>query len=225
MPVINKIIHSIGKINNETFFGIRFAGLLIDLLKGQHMKQALFAISFIFFISQVSFAQVYKWVDEKGVTHFTDDVTQVPEKYRSKSEKIGMPVEREETKDEGDLTPQKGVTKGEGETTPKKKEETYKDRLGRGEDYWKGQVEQWRTKLKELQDKLDALRTKYNGLTERFNESKNTAERANLRRERDQVKNEMDQCKTQMDEARAMLEKKIPEEAEFYKAKPEWVKQ
>jgi hypothetical protein len=35
----------------------------------------------------------------------------------------------------------------------------------------------------------------------------------------------MDQYKIQIEEAKEMLEKKIPEEAEFNKAKPEWVKQ
>jgi uncharacterized membrane-anchored protein YhcB (DUF1043 family) len=58
----------------------------------------------------------------------------------------------------------------------------------------------------------------------KHNASKSTAERGNLRKERDQVKNEMDQCKIQVEEAREMVEKKIPEEAELYKAKPEWVK-
>jgi hypothetical protein len=174
------------------------------------MKRILSVTLFIFLISQISFAQVYKWTDEKGVTHFTDDITQVPEKYRPKSERVEIPEEKEETKVEGELT-------------PKKKEETHKDRLGRGEGYWKGQVEEWRKKLRELQDKLEVLRTKYNGLTEKFNDSRSTAARANLRRERDQVKNEIEQCNTQIEEARGMLEKKIPEEAELYKAKPEWV--
>ena len=119
----------------------------------------------------------------------------------------------------------KEETKVEGESTPKRKEETYKDRLGRGEDYWKGRVEEWRKKLRELQDRLEILRAKYNELTERFNDSKSTAERGNLRKERDQIKNEMDQRKIQIEEAKNMLEKKIPEEAELYKAKPEWVKQ
>jgi hypothetical protein len=45
-----------------------------------------------------------------------------------------------------------------------------------------------------------------------------------IRKERDQVKSEIDQCNTQIEEARNMLEKKIPEEAELYKAKPDWVK-
>jgi len=176
------------------------------------MKRILVIILFIFFISDISFAEVYKWVDEKGVVYFTDDIMQVPERYRLKAEKIGLPEEKEETKVEGGAT-------------PKKKEETYRDRLGRGEDYWKGRVEEWKKKLREYQDKLEILRAKYNKLTERFNDSKSTAERGNLRRERDQVKNEMDQCKIQIEEAKNMLEKKIPEEAELYKAKPELVRQ
>jgi len=175
------------------------------------MKKSLFAIAIILFFFQVSFAQVYKWIDEKGVTHFTDDSTQVPEKYQSKSEKIGTSEE-------------KGEAKADVESIPKKREETYKDRMGRGEDYWKGQVEQWRARLNDLQHKLDALRAKYNGLTERFNASRNTAERGSLRGERDQVKNEMDTCKIEIEEARSMLEKRIPEEAELNKAKSEWIK-
>lgn len=176
------------------------------------MRQILFITLLIFLISQVSFAQVYKWVDEKGVTHFTDDMTQVPEKYRPRTESIETPQEKEDAKIEGEIAPEK-------------KQDSFKDRLGRGEDYWKGRVEEWRKKLRELQDKLEVLRTKYNGLTERHNDSRSTGVRADLRRERDQVKSEIDQCKTQIEEARGMLEKKIPEEAELYKAKAEWVRQ
>lgn len=35
----------------------------------------------------------------------------------------------------------------------------------------------------------------------------------------------MDQSRIQIEEAKEMLEKKIPEEADLYKAKPDWVKQ
>ncbi len=176
------------------------------------MKRTPFIILFIFFISQISFAQVYKWVDEKGVTHFTDDISQVPEEYRPRAETIEVREEKENAE-------------GEGGLSPKRKEDAYNDRLGRGEDYWKSRVDEWRKKLKELQGKLEVLRAKYNGLTERYNDSRSMVERANLRRERDQVKNEIDQCNTQIEEAKEFLEKKIPEEAELYKAKPEWVKQ
>jgi len=170
-----------------------------------------FLVFSIFLLLQVSFAQVYRWVDEKGVTHFTDDMTQVPQKFQPKAETI-------------EVSPDKDDKKIEGELTPNKKEDSRKEGLGRGEDYWRGLVEEWRNKLKVQQDKLGVLRAKYNGLTERYNDSRSTAERANLRKERDQVKTEIDQCNSQIEEARGMIEKKIPEEAELYRAKPEWIK-
>ncbi len=176
------------------------------------MKRILIIIFLVLFMSEISFAQVYKWVDDKGVVYFTDDITQVPEKYRPKAEKIGLPEDKEETT-------------VRGESTPKKKEETYRDRMGRGEEYWKGRVEEWRKKLGELQVRLEALRLKYNELTEKFNDSKSSAERGSIRKEREQVKSEMDQNRIKIEEAKEMLEKKIPEEANLYKAKPEWVKQ
>jgi len=174
------------------------------------MKRILFTVLFVLFVSDLSLAEVYRWVDDKGVVYFTDDITQVPEKYRSKAERMGLDEDKEKTKNDGELQ--------------QKKEEIYRDRLGRGEDYWKGRVEEWRKKLTESQHKLEALRTKYNELTEKFNDSKSTAERANLRRERDQVKSEMDRIRLQVEEAKETIERKIPEEAELYKAKPEWVK-
>jgi flagellar motility protein MotE (MotC chaperone) len=161
--------------------------------------------------SELSFAQAYKWVDEKGVIHFTDDITQVPEKYRPGVERIGLPEE-------------KAVTKAEDKSPPKGKEDAYKDRFGRGEEFWRARADDWRKKLKVAQERLESLRAKYNELTERFNDSRSSVERANLRKERDQIKSEMDQCKNQIEEARVMLEKKIPEEAELAQAKQEWIK-
>jgi len=175
------------------------------------MKRILIVILFFLFISEISFAEIFKWVDEKGVVHFTDDILQVPEKYRSKTKKMELPEGREETK-------------GEGESTPKSKEEVFEDRLGRGEDYWKGRVEEWRKKLKDYQERLESLKTKYNELTVKINDSKSTAEKGNLRGERDQVKNEIDQYKIKIEEANNMIDKKIPEEAEIYKAKSEWLR-
>jgi hypothetical protein len=37
-------------------------------------------------ISQSSHAEIYKWVDEKGTVHFTEDPATIPEKYREKVE-------------------------------------------------------------------------------------------------------------------------------------------
>ena len=166
---------------------------------------------FILCASNVSFAEIFKWVDEKGGVHFTDDVMQIPPKYRPKTEKM----EILETGVDG---------KKEGEAASKTKGNTPGDRFGKGEEYWRGRVEEWRKKLSALQERVETLRIKYNDLTERMNDSKNSAERTTLRKERDLIRSEMEQGKAQIEEARNMLEKRIPEEAELNKAKPEWTK-
>jgi len=173
---------------------------------------SLLIILTVVFLAQISTAQVYKWTDEKGVVHFTDDMLQVPEKYRPKTEKMDLSEEKAEPKVQGESA------------SPKKKEEAYKDRMGRGEEYWKERAEAWKKKLMAAQEKAENLRMKYNDLTEKLNASKNSTERATLRTERDQIKTEIDKCKQEVEEAKIMLDKKLPEEAQLNRAKPEWVK-
>jgi len=184
-------------LKENPVFLSRVAGLIILLL---------------IFIPSYSLGDVYKWVDEKGVVHFTDDMIQIPEKNRPTVETISFPEEKVETKREGYSShPGKG--------------EAYRDQLGRSEEYWRGRVEDWKKKLKTSHEKVETLRIKYNELTLKYNDSKSSFERTTLRRERDQIKNEMDQYKMQFEEAKNMLQKKIPEEAELYKAKIEWIKE
>ncbi len=181
------------------------------LLEKVGMKTLILIFLFLF-TATLSYAQVYKWVDEKGIVHFTDDITQIPEKYRRAIEHRDATEEKSETKKE------------EGQATPKKQTDSYKDRLGRGEEYWKGRVEESRKRLQSLQERVESLRLKYNELTEKFNTSKSSAERAMIRNDREQIKNQMDELRAQIAETKEMLERKIPEEASLYGAKPEWVK-
>jgi len=174
------------------------------------MKTLALILLFLF-AATLSYAQVYKWVDEKGIVHFTDDITQIPEKYRR-------------TIEERQATEEKIETKEQGQPSQKKQADDYKDRLGRGEEYWKGRVEESRKKLQSLQERVESLRLKYNDLTEKFNTSKSSAERATIRNDREQIKNQMDELRVQIAETKETLERKIPEEASLYKAKPEWVK-
>ena len=120
------------------------------------MKIKILLITLFIIISDLSFAETYKWIDEKGVIHFTDNLTQIPEKYRSQVEKIELQEEK--------AVIEKGVV-----TPPKKREDIPRDQLGRGEEYWRGLVENWKMKLKISQDKYEALRMKYNELTEQYN--------------------------------------------------------
>ena len=40
-----------------------------------------------------SYGEMYKWVDEKGAVHFTDDLSNIPEKYREEAETRKPPKE------------------------------------------------------------------------------------------------------------------------------------
>jgi len=52
-------------------------------------KLIVLLISFIFASS--AWATIYRWVDEKGVTNFTDDYSKVPPAYRNKAEQVSIP--------------------------------------------------------------------------------------------------------------------------------------
>lgn len=157
-------------------------------------------------------AQVYRWVDEKGVIHFTDDLSQVPERYRASvtgEGKISEPsLEKLETE------PKPSKTKGSA----------YTDTAGRGEAYWRARVKEWKEKLVQAEERVEALRSKYNELTEKYNASRHSGERLTIRNQREIIKEEIDKYRAQIEEAKAMLEEKIPEEAELFKARPEWIR-
>ena len=54
-----------------------------------------FLLIFILLASMVpsSYGETYKWVDEKGTVHFTDDLSSIPEKYRQDAETRKPPKE------------------------------------------------------------------------------------------------------------------------------------
>ncbi len=172
------------------------------------MKNLIFIPFLLLILINISNAEIYKWVDEKGVVNYTDDPNKIPIKYLNYIEML------ENFK----------VSEHNLEKDPKNKEEIHKDLLGRGEDYWRNRVGELKMRLMKLQESIEALRLKYNELTERFNESKNYLERSNFKNERDSIKKEMDRIRTEIKEVKIELEQRIPEEARLFKAKEEWIK-
>ena len=73
---------------------------------GERSERMRFLVPFIILLAVLapsSYGQMYKWVDDKGVVHFTDDVSNIPEKYRDDAETRKSP--------KGTSTPQpQGVT-------------------------------------------------------------------------------------------------------------------
>jgi clan AA aspartic protease (TIGR02281 family) len=57
------------------------------------MRHVILVLAILIGIFSVAFGQMYKWVDEKGTVHFTDDLSKIPEKYRTGVESRKTPKE------------------------------------------------------------------------------------------------------------------------------------
>jgi len=64
-----------------------------EVMRGKTYLAAWVVILIIPMISFVARAEVYKWIDEKGNMHFTDDYSKIPEKFRSDAESRKVPTE------------------------------------------------------------------------------------------------------------------------------------
>jgi len=183
-----------------------------------------FLVLAIPFMAQIQYgsAQVYKWTDDKGVVHFSDDPGRIPEKYQGKAQPA--PVESPPAPSPQPPSSPQPAPSRPASSPGAKADDGYRDSAGRDESYWKGRVNQWKKNLTSAQEKEQALRLRYNQLTERANSTKNQGEKYQLREERDQVKVEIDHERAKIEEAKKMLEKTIPDEAALFKAKPEWVR-
>jgi clan AA aspartic protease (TIGR02281 family) len=57
------------------------------------MKPILLFIVILVVLVSSSYGEMYKWVDEKGTVHFTDDISNIPEKYHQNTETRKPPKE------------------------------------------------------------------------------------------------------------------------------------
>lgn len=94
-------------------------------------------ISSLLFISQLSHAEIYKWVDEKGTVHFTEDPATIPEKYRDKA--------NSRTTEEDLMTPEERLK------AKQQYEEEVKEKLKKeGKEY---DAKEFEKRVKEIEDK------------------------------------------------------------------------
>lgn len=60
--------------------------------RGLGMSKAFFLVTILIALALPAGAEMYKWVDEKGTVHFTDDISSIPEKYREDVEERKTPT-------------------------------------------------------------------------------------------------------------------------------------
>jgi len=155
---------------------------------------------------------VYKWTDKDGVVNFTDDYNQIPPQYRNQiqmeelgeSQKVETPV------------PPPASARGSGGAKV--------DIYGKGEDYWKAEVQPWKKQLQEAKENIEKINRKMNERVEEEADKTLSRTQWNMDRAyRRELIDERSKYEAQVREANEMLSK-IAKEAEDAKADPEWLK-
>lgn len=116
----------------------------------------------VLLIAVPAFADIYRWVDERGTVNFTEDFSKIPAKYRKRVKVIP---------DQGIAAPEVIETSGEGKAEEKKpavaepagnspaaskqavekKKELYG---GKDEDTWRTEFEKIRAEIKSYEDEI-----------------------------------------------------------------------
>jgi clan AA aspartic protease (TIGR02281 family) len=63
------------------------------MLENMKIRSLVLLIIILALFVPSSYGEMYKWVDEKGTVHFTDDLSTIPEKYREEAETRKPPKE------------------------------------------------------------------------------------------------------------------------------------
>jgi hypothetical protein len=178
----------------------------------------------LLFFSAFALGQgVYKWVDEKGTAHFTDDLSLVPDKYRDQVS---------ETKPQGKPAPLPsiGSTKTigdekEAQPAPESASEE-KDILGRGEEWWKALAEEWNEKLETAQTNYEKAYKEWKLKEQELESSKFKPDslKRRLKSETKALEEKAKDWENRVQEAKNMLENVLPERAREYRANPDWLK-
>jgi hypothetical protein len=179
------------------------------------------AAGVLFYSTSALGQEVYRWVDEKGTVHFTDDLGQVPEKYREKIQKEKTPKETPPPP----TTSPKGVTAGKA--PGQMPAPIQKDSLGRGEEWWRAKALEWNEKFKTAQKNYESTYNEWKSKGQELETSKFIKPdnwKRKLKAEIKVLEEKVKDWERQMDEAKDMVENVLPKQAQDYRANPDWLK-
>ncbi len=179
------------------------------------MKRTLIlAVLTIFLVSPLGAATIYKWVDEKGVTNFSDDPEKIPPAYRDRALRQQM----EE--------PQEASSPSPAQQPAQQVEERATDIRGRGEVWWRERARPLKEKLKEATENYEKANSEYTkkadqiGKTNFYGRSRSQTKWDAM--ELNRLNEEKKKCEALVAEANEKL-KELRGEAEEAKANPEWL--
>ncbi len=156
--------------------------------------------------------ETYRWVDDRGVIHFTDDPGTVPEDYRGEAESRMMTEEiPTPLLDEAEYEEDEGILVED-------------DLLEKDEEWWRTRAEKWKTRRQAAYEDYEKVRLRYNDLATEFNASKDPDQRKKLKAELDQMQAEMKKRMADIKEAQKMTDEVLPSQAKEAGKPVEWVR-
>ncbi len=157
---------------------------------------------------------LYEWKDDKGTVYITDDLGDVPEKYR---EKVKKTVERPGTESksaerETKIKPAAPSAESPGENDEKAKKAE-----------WRLRLLDWKERLADAEKRYRALEDERSSIIMRWGVTANAPPAYRTRAA--ELEDEMKQVQTEIDEARNMINVVIPEEARKANVPPGWLRE
>jgi hypothetical protein len=179
-------------------------------------------IGLILFFSLTFAQEVYRWVDEKGIVHFSDDLSLVPEIYRDQVPKT-KPTQEPASPPSVESPKRMGEEKGI-ESAPESAPEQ-KDILGRGEEWWRAIASEWNEKLNAARKNYENAYGEWKSKEQELEASqfKPDSLKRKLKAETKILEEKVKDWEKQVEEARNMLENVLPKQARDYRANPEWL--
>ena len=183
-------------------------------------------IGFLFYLGSAFGQEVYRWVDEKGLVHFTDDLTLVPEKYRNQVQQKMPSKELPSPQSTSPQPVEPSKTMEPKRQTPSSPEVKEKDALGRGEEWWRATVKDWNRKLVTSQTNYENACKDWKAKDQELEASrlKPDSVKRKLRSEIKVLEEKARDWEKQINEAKDMIENVLPRQARDYRANPEWLK-
>jgi hypothetical protein len=159
---------------------------------------------------------IYEWTDAKGGVHITDDLGEVPKRYRPKARKIEMPKGQEvgpEQQGGGEEGYPAGASTEEQEAASKA--------------VWQQRMRDWKARLADAQKRYQDLDKKRQEALEKWGGAGAAAKSGHLAGgvEADRIAQDMQEVQKDIDEARDMVETVIPEEARRAGVPPGWLRE
>jgi peptidoglycan hydrolase CwlO-like protein len=186
-------------------------------------KIGLVIVAGLLFSSALAFGQgVYKWVDEKGTAHFTDDLSLVPERYRDQVLEAKPP--REPASPPSTESP-KRIEEEKEIQSPSEPASEEKDLLGRGEEWWRATANEWNDNLETSRQNYEKAYKEWKTKVEELESSKFKPDslKRKLKDEAKALEEKTKDWENRVEEAKNMLENVLPRQAREYHANPDWL--